>query len=771
MNKKRWMWIIGAELVIFIILSGMLTCPRLNKSYLSGDFVYRQGENRDDKAVVNSENNSGGWFVETPQLKLGYGVYRVTMEYESTSEDSFLYLISESEQASQIKNIGQYNSSIQYLKTDRNEVSMDVYVNRKDMYYVGCIYSGDGNLAVKSISVHKTSGGMLKGCLIYILIAATADMLILFADRRKKGLVNDESIRIFLALGLSAAFASFPLSVGFLVKGHDLIFHLARIDSVKNGILSGEFPIKLYSDWLCGNGYASGVFYGDLLLYIPAFLRIAGFNLMDSYKIFVILCNIATCVISYYCFKGMSGSRRTAAIGAALYTTSIYRLIDIYVRSSVGEYTAMIFIPVLAYGMYRVFADDTDSEGFRKNWIIPVIGFSGIINSHILTCEMTGLFTVLLCIVLFRKTFKKNRFILLVKIVVYTLIINLGFIVPFMQYFLKGGIVATDVDHFANGIQQNGAYIAQIFELVTTYSGLSPNMDAAISDAMPVNAGMGLGLSAVVLLYVLIMGYMNKKEDRLTSWITLLFAALSVWMSTCNFPWNQIKKAGGIISSLVSNIQYPWRFLSIATIMFVICLIMALKNVEDRRRLYICAAGVVLSLNILQGAVLMSNVVNNAEPYRVYQDNDIDTMDAVIGAEYLPANTLLQVYSAQYAIPDDGISYVENFRENNYVECHIGNNGNNDGRLLFSMVYYDGYTAVDTVTGEKLPVYMDEGRVAVKVRAGYEGNVVVSFTGFASWKAAGVISLVGFIMLIAEFIKNKTGFYQKWRHVWIKRRG
>ena len=288
---------------------------------------------------------------------------------------------------------------------------------------------------------------------------------------------------------------------------------------------------------------------------------------------------------------------------------------------------------------------------------------------------------------------------------------------------------------------------------------------------MPVNVGAGLALGGVVLLYVLIMGYVKKKGERTAAWLTLAFAALAIWMSTSSFPWNMLKKSGSVMSSLVSSIQYPWRFLSIASIMLVVGFILALKAVEDKKRLYMCVGAVVLAVNIWQGAVLMSNILNNAEPYLIYQGSEIDTTQAVTGAEYLPADTLVQVYSAQYVLPDDGISYEVSCRDNNYVECHITNSTNIDGRIIFSMVYYDGYTAVDAVTGEKLEVYMDGGRVAVNVSGGYSGDVIVKFSGFVSWKIAGVVSIIGFLMLMAEFIKYRTKAYEKWRHEWTKRRG
>lgn len=111
-------------------------------------------------------------------------------------------------------------------------------------------------------------------------------------------------------LAAAVVISSLPLGVDYLTKGHDLLFHLSRIDGIKNGILSGQFPIKIYTNWLCGNGYAAGVYYGDMVLYFPALLRIAGFNCMQSYKIFVVLCNIAHALFRFIVLKGFQEALR-----------------------------------------------------------------------------------------------------------------------------------------------------------------------------------------------------------------------------------------------------------------------------------------------------------------------------------------------------------------------------------------------------------------------------------------------------------------------------
>ena len=137
---------------------------------------------------------------------------------------------------------------------------------------------------------------------------------------------------------------------------------------------------------------------------------------------------------------------------------------------------------------------------------MPVIGYSGIINTHILTCEMAGAFTILLCLVMIKKIFNKKTFVVLVKIVIYTVILNLGFLLPFLHYMKLGGFIVTNGSRFTSGIQQYGAFLGQLFEPFTTYDGLSVNTEMGIADEMPSTTGLGLVVCAVAIIYVLVSG-------------------------------------------------------------------------------------------------------------------------------------------------------------------------------------------------------------------------------------------------------------------------
>ena len=456
----------------------------------------------------------------------------------------------------------------------------------------------------------------------------------------------------------------------------------------------------------------------------------------------------------------MSGRRRTAVVGAVLYTTSIYRLLDIYVRSSVGEYSAMTFLPMIAYGLWKIYNEECGAENFGRNWIIPVLGFTGVINTHILTCEMTAIFTILLCLIFIKKTFQKDRFIVLVKIVVYTTVLNLAFFVPFFHYMSLGKFVITS--NAPKYIQQYGAYLGQLFAPTMTYSGLTEGYQEGIASELPITTGLGLVMGAVALLYSFAMGYVKDRKEKAAGIVFIVFSALSIWFSTYLFPWDFIQNIDKMLMKVVSTMQFPWRFLSIASITLALCAVWALKHIDIKSRLYKYIAVGMVAAAFIQSGYLIGNVINTYKPFFVYGESKLDTT-SVVGAEYLPAGVRVETYTSQYALVDENVDYTQNYRNNNYIDCTLKNDSDSYGTVAFSIVYYDGYSAVDKATGDKLQVFGNEGRLCVYVPSHYSGDVIVSFTGFASWRIATVISIIAAVVFIVVIADRKKVIYSRLR--------
>ena len=122
-------------------------------------------------------------------------------------------------------------------------------------------------------------------------------------------------------------------------------------------------------DLLAGRGYPFSLMYADLLLYPAALLRILGFSLQTVYKLYVAAVTLATALLTRYVLRRMLKSESLALVGTALYVLSFYRLTNVFVRASVGEYSAMLFLPLVIYGLWRIYTQPLDGGKGQPWWL------------------------------------------------------------------------------------------------------------------------------------------------------------------------------------------------------------------------------------------------------------------------------------------------------------------------------------------------------------------------------------------------------------------
>ena len=201
---------------------------------------------------------------------------------------------------------------------------------------------------------------------------------------------------LILSLFIILISCSFLIFFDFIPFGHDGRFHLSRISSLRDAIIIGyDFPIKIYPNYFNGIGYANGIFYPDLYLYIPAYLATLGINVITTYKITLVICSIATLYFMYICSKEITNSHKAGIISSFIYTLSGYRLYNMFDRAALGELLAMCFIPLAIYGLFHILYRN------KEKWHYFVIGFSSILLSHIISSVLFILFLISFCIVSF----------------------------------------------------------------------------------------------------------------------------------------------------------------------------------------------------------------------------------------------------------------------------------------------------------------------------------------------------------------------------------
>lgn len=256
------------------------------------------------------------------------------------------------------------------------------------------IYSSQsGNLSGVTVS----KNGMLYNDLGFLtLLLILAMLYILYVRFLKKGSRDDNAVIMLVLLG--AVFASYPLFSGTIGFGHDLNFHLYRIEGIKDGILSGQFPVRIHPTHNNGYGYITASVYPELFLYFPAVLRIFGLSPVMAYNTFLFGVNVATALIMYYSAKGMSKSKYVGLIASIIYTLSTWRVMNLYYRAAIGEALAMVFFPLVIYGLYCLL------KGDKKKWWVLALGCTGVYQSHVISTVFVVI-TIIAAVLMFITNF------------------------------------------------------------------------------------------------------------------------------------------------------------------------------------------------------------------------------------------------------------------------------------------------------------------------------------------------------------------------------
>lgn len=702
---------------------------------------------------VDSSWGQSGNAVDFTGISLPKGVYQVSLLYDTDTNMQNTCTVTSA--TTHYKSL-LCNGEHLYGGIHATDFSMWLLADQENVT-VHAVYEGEGSMVVKGLQIRETNAWWRLWIFWVLVGALLINAALLYMEYDRKYSISQEDKNIAFGLGLVILFSAIPLMIEGMTGGGDLIYHLLRIEGIKDGILEGQFPVRIAPKWQQGYGYASSVFYGETVLYLAALLRLIGFTVVDTYRIFMFIVNVATVLISYGCFRRMFRSKYIGLLCSMVYSLSVYRISKTFICGSIGETFGILFLPLLAYGFYRVFTQDLEEQSYKRAWIPLTIGFTGLIQSHLLTCEQVGGFTILLCIILWRKVFRGKTFLVLAKTVIYSSMLCAWFLIPFFDYMATGDFVIQHVSE--RTIQSRGLYLAH---LLFTYYQSGANVffaENGMADSQP----MGVGISLLVVLLVwFILLFLRKtvnldKQTLAVGKIAAGFSVLAMIMSLAIFPWDRIQSLGSIAATLVSSIQFPNRFLTIATVCLTVVTGVVAKWVctqYQQKGMAVFFAGIVVLLTS-SSIYLMNEMMWSVDGFCVYNEEGMGT-GYIAGAEYLPYGTDASLLLHREAIVEDNIQ-VEGYEKNGLtVEISCQNVSDREGAMELPLLYYKGYQAVNADTGERIPVYIGNNNVVgVAVPAGFAGMIRVTFESRWYWRVAEMLSVFTFAILIAGCLVQK----------------
>ncbi len=569
--------------------------------------------------------------------------------------------------------------------------------------------------------------------------------------KKADGLIDKRWIRAFFLLGV-AFIASLPAFRSGVYNGHDIKFHLGRIQAIAQELSAGNFPVRYESQAWYGHGYVCTTYYGNIFLYIPALLYMVGLPVYRAYNIYVILVNLVTVFLSYYSFKSLFRDRGWGMLATLIYMLAGYRLTNLYVRAAVGEYTAMAFIPLVIYGVYRIYNHAGFSASIipqsrinsgdagrveatlhailpRAKRVLPlVLGATGLIESHVLTTELMAVFVFIFVILNIRQI----RYV--IKDLLFSLVLILGlnlfFIVPFIDSYTSMDLNINST-FTTESIRGDGLYLSQIFGLLTQGAGSSfmwtAEDEGCYNIGLPVLICFGFGLAYLLFILIKRIRGRNIQHARHLHWIATLFVfgLIAAWLSTIYFPWDYFT-GDGIINRLMTSVQYPWRYLMVQTTCYIIVGVYAMKELLHT---------VSWTLVIAIAFVICLGTTAYFDYTLSYRNLTLYNVDA----EEDWADSLYLISGTDRSRLQETDSYTAY------------------GQLVLPVLAYDNIH-VYTADGTEQAISISENNCIAVEYLGDAADLVVRFVEPISWRVSEMISAIFIIGVIVLTVKNRMAF-------------
>ncbi len=602
------------------------------------------------------QESIAGVVTETAKILLPEqkpGVYEITVEYGAAEESSSA--------------ISVFNDNNIYKSTCGNDILLPGSSTTKTMtvwltagsenVYVQISPGENANLTIHKLQLTSTNAGAVVAIVCLLLVSLLLNGYCVYgyfvqgkADARE---------RKQTALGLVGIFmvAALPIFTDYCLNGNELHFHLLRIEGLTEGLLNGQFPVRIQPNWLNGQGYAVSVFEGDTFLLIPALLRMAGFPVQTAYKIYLLCVNGATVGIAYGCFRGMFGRRSIGLLASMMYVWMPYRLDALYGNADLGEATALCFLPMVFCGFYRILTVDKDSKRYGQVWILPAVGLSCMFQSHVTSFVLALGMAGVLCIgaMVSKRSLKTGILAILAisKTALAVLVLNAWMLVPLLDSLLNGNLLIKYTG--ALPIQSKGGslqhYLTMFFR-----NGNSRDFEAKrLLDTAPL--GMGFVLSGLLLVYVWILFTGKYKEQRKDN-VKWRFGLLSAWtggvlmiMSMGVFPWDALRGRVRVLQLLTTGLKTPMELVPMVSICFIFTACVVMEQIRKKENAVVTAwvFGAVVAVAFVTTQFLTGDMIRNREAVRIYDGAALDTTQ-ILGGEYLPMGADI---GTGYSVPDD----------------------------------------------------------------------------------------------------------------------
>jgi len=703
-RKPNWVWLVPAIALCFVLSLWIFDFGSSTRVWERLEMNGLNFGDADNKTFSLADGDKYGELNSGPNFSLPAGEYRLMWVIQSDAENS-IYIRS--------SNGARIEPPV--LKIQPNQwtsyASFTLLDDAENLEFVIGFENGT------SLAIHDFELRMQCMDRAWIITLVTAALCLLFM-LNQCGYLTPERKRLLLLLGAAVLIASVPAMRENLIPGHDAEFHRSRLRNAVSALSEGQFPVRVGGYMYNGYGGASSIFYPDWWLYGPALMMIGGASIQLALSTLLIAINVITAAAMYGLVKRVFEDRTAGAAAAILYVLAPYRLTDLYTRMALGEAAAMAVIPLFLWGLWEVMAGD------KRRWLLLTAGATAVFLSHMLSTVMCAVVAGVVGICCLKRIIEERRIGAIAKAIAATVLINLFYLVPLLDY-MTGGI-------------SMGALLSSCAN-----AALEPVRLFAANPDFPVHIGHALLLCAAATAYILTGTRMDKS---MLAWGLLAASAGLALASTELFPWEMLESVWG---KYVNYLQFPWRMMMLVDVFLAAACGYGMSCLQKKSQ-WKDAALIVLMLCVTASAPQIERyATDNTRAYHYWQSN---SSMVVAYEEYTLPGSKLRKTKEYEVLTEGNVTLTAYEKDGTNVTVQVS--AQTDAKVSFPLFGFDGYRAA--LNGKELDWTLgDNNRLTVTLPAGAQGEVRVWFAGKAVWRAADAVSLAAALALCVLCVRRR----------------
>ncbi|MCL4382896.1 YfhO family protein [Patescibacteria group bacterium] len=524
--------------------------------------------------------------------------------------------------------------------------------------------------------------------------------------------------------GVKALFHS-----GFYTS-HDGEHQVIRLYHFNQALKDGQVPPRWAGTADNGYGYPLFIFSYQSPWFIGIPLLKVGLSLTDAIKGVFIIGYLLSGIFMYLWLKEMLGLF-PGLLGSVLYLWAPYRFSNIFVRASLGEATAFIFIPLVFWGIWKV----REKRETTKGIILVSLGLAGVILSHLMVLIIFAL-PLFFWVLLQGKEAKNNKLFIggIIAGSFLGIILSSYYLIP--AIFEKQFTVATQIlqSHFLD-------HFVTLKQLIYSKWGYGFDFPGTVNDEMSFQVGIAQWLAMILLAILsLITWFRQKKIDWLGFFAVGCFVFSIIMMISVSKPaWEQITK--------YSYFDFPWRFLSLAVFSGSLGAALVAKHLKERVWLvviFFISLAFYTNKNHLR---VNQYVYNHDEVYinNLQTTNQFDEYRAkTLNHEYV------KVKRERVEFSKKEINLEKEISSSNYL--FLEGEANQKSLIKLNIAYYPGWQ-VWLNQKEQTRVMSSEGVMEIPIPKD-KFTLEAKFTETLIRKTSNLVSLIGLMILLTFIYKD-----------------